>query len=79
MPIAWRCVTPSRRPILVARGVSAIVRATVDERPEKLEDPAFRHELVDLLVRYVAGGSVRKERDPGVGLRAASHGRAKGR
>ncbi len=64
---------------LVARGVSAIVRATVDERPEKLEDPAFRQELVDLLVRYVAGGSVGKESDSSVGLRAASRGRAKGR
>ncbi len=64
---------------LVARGVSAIVRATVDERPEKLEDPAFRQELVDLLVRYVAGGSVGRENDSSVALRAASSGRAKGR
>jgi AcrR family transcriptional regulator len=38
---------------LVVRGVSAIVRATVDERPEKLDEPEFRQELIDLLVRYV--------------------------
>jgi AcrR family transcriptional regulator len=38
---------------LVARGVSAIVRLTLAERPEKLDEPAFRRELVDLMVRYV--------------------------
>jgi AcrR family transcriptional regulator len=41
---------------LVVRGVSAILRATVDERPEKLAEPAFRRELIDLMVRYVSGG-----------------------
>lgn len=38
---------------LVARGVSAVVRLALDERPEKLGCPAFRDALVDLLVRYV--------------------------
>ena len=43
---------------LVARGVSAIVRQTLAERPEQLDEPAFRRELVDLMVRYVvADGS----------------------
>ena len=38
---------------LIARGVSAIVRTAVEERPEKLHEPAFRDELCDLLLRYV--------------------------
>ncbi len=38
---------------LVARGVSAIIHATLDESPERLTEPAFRDELVDLLVAYV--------------------------
>jgi AcrR family transcriptional regulator len=42
---------------LLARGVSAIVRRALDERPEKLLERAFRDELVDLVVRYVTGGA----------------------
>lgn len=38
---------------LVARGVSGLVRAALDERPEKLDEPAFREELIDLLACYV--------------------------
>ena len=41
---------------LVARGISAVLRLTVEERPEKLYEPGFRDELVDLLLRYVARG-----------------------
>ena len=40
---------------VIARGISAIVRRAVDERPEKLAEPAFRDELVDLLCAYVLG------------------------
>jgi hypothetical protein len=42
-----------RRP--TARGISASVRRAVDERPEKLAEPEFRDELVDLLCAYVLG------------------------
>jgi hypothetical protein len=42
---------------LLARGVSAIVRRALDERPEKLLERAFRDELVDLVVRYVTSGA----------------------
>jgi len=38
---------------LVARGISAIVRRALQERPEKLESPAFREALLELLLRYV--------------------------
>ncbi len=38
---------------LVARGVSAILHATLDESAERLSEPAFREELIDLLVAYV--------------------------
>jgi AcrR family transcriptional regulator len=38
---------------LVARGLSAVVRLTLEELPEKLHEESFRQELVDLLVRYV--------------------------
>jgi AcrR family transcriptional regulator len=37
---------------VVARGVSGLVRTALDECPEKLDDPAFREELVDLLACY---------------------------
>lgn len=40
---------------VIAAGISAIVRRAVDERPEKLGEPAFRDELVDLLRAYVLG------------------------
>ncbi|MGH0028780.1 MAG: TetR/AcrR family transcriptional regulator [Myxococcota bacterium] len=39
---------------LVARGISAILRVTVEDRPEKLYQDSFRQELLDLVVRYVA-------------------------
>jgi AcrR family transcriptional regulator len=38
---------------LVGRGVPAILRSTIDERPEKLDDPRFREEIVDMLVAYL--------------------------
>ena len=40
---------------MLARGTSAIVRRALEERPEKLSDPAFRAELLDLLERYLVG------------------------
>jgi AcrR family transcriptional regulator len=42
---------------LIARGISAIVRRALDERPEKLVDPAFRDELLDLVLCYATGRS----------------------
>jgi hypothetical protein len=41
---------------LVGRGISAIVRLAVDEGPERLERPAFRAELVEMLAAYLTGG-----------------------
>jgi AcrR family transcriptional regulator len=38
---------------MLARGTSAIVRRALEERPEKLSDPAFRAELLDLFGRYL--------------------------
>jgi AcrR family transcriptional regulator len=46
---------PGQAAFLLARGISAIVRRAVDERPEKLREPAFRDELVDLVLAYVTG------------------------
>ncbi len=46
---------PEQAAFVLARGVSAIVRRAVDERPEKLRQPAFRDELVDLVQTYVTG------------------------
>jgi AcrR family transcriptional regulator len=43
---------------MLARGTSAIVRRAVEERPEKLADPAFRQELLDLLGRYLTGDAL---------------------
>jgi AcrR family transcriptional regulator len=44
---------PAQAAFLIARGLSAIVRKALEERPEKLYEPAFRDELVDLAVCYV--------------------------
>lgn len=52
---AVRVRDPAQAAFLLARGVSAIVRRAVDERPEKLRQPAFRDELVDLVQAYVTG------------------------
>jgi AcrR family transcriptional regulator len=41
---------------LLSRGSSAIVRIAVEERPEKLGDPSFRDELVEMLTRYLIAG-----------------------
>jgi len=38
---------------MLARGLSAIVRRALEERPEKLTDPAFRQELLDLVACYL--------------------------
>ena len=38
---------------MIARGVSAIVRRALEERPEKLSEPSFRQELIDLLDCYL--------------------------
>jgi AcrR family transcriptional regulator len=40
---------------LVGRGIPAMLRSTLDERPEKLNDPGFRLEVIDMLVRYLKG------------------------
>ena len=39
---------------LIAFGISAVLRMAVDTRPQKLYEPAFRQELLDLVQRYVA-------------------------
>lgn len=38
---------------VVARGISSIVRRALEEAPERLDQPAFRETLVDVLLRYV--------------------------
>ncbi len=38
---------------ILARGLSAIVRRALEERPEKLDEPGFRVELIDLLSCYL--------------------------
>ncbi len=40
---------------LLVRGVSAILRLTMEERPEKLAEPSFRDELLKMVVGYVCG------------------------
>ena len=37
---------------MIARGISGVVRRAVEECPEKLFEPAFRQELIDLAVFY---------------------------
>ena len=44
---------PAQAAFVLARGVSAIVRRALEERPEKLAEPSFRQELIDLLVCYL--------------------------
>jgi AcrR family transcriptional regulator len=38
---------------MLARGTSAIVRRALEESPERLSDPAFRQELIDLVACYL--------------------------
>jgi len=38
---------------LLARGVSALLRFTLDEEPERLNQPEFRDAIVDMLIRYL--------------------------
>ncbi len=38
---------------MLARGTSAIVRRALEEQPAKLSEPAFREELIDLVVSYL--------------------------
>jgi AcrR family transcriptional regulator len=52
---AVRVRDPEQAAFVIARGISAIVRRALDERPEKLAEPAFRDELQDLLRCYVTG------------------------
>jgi AcrR family transcriptional regulator len=40
---------------LMARGLGGLLRVTLEERPESLEDPAFVEELVDLFLQYLGG------------------------
>lgn len=54
-PESVRVRDPDQAVFLIARGISAIVRRALDERPEKLDEPAFRAELLDLVHCYVAG------------------------
>jgi AcrR family transcriptional regulator len=44
---------PRQAAFMLARGASAIVRRAVEERPEKLAEPAFREELIDLIFCYL--------------------------
>ncbi len=44
---------------LMARGLGAILRVAVEERPECLTDPEFVDELVDLFLRYLGRPSPR--------------------
>jgi AcrR family transcriptional regulator len=44
---------PARAAFMLARGTSAIVRRALEERPEALSDPAFRRELLDLVLCYL--------------------------
>src|SRR5688572_24633099 len=44
---------PRQAAFMLARGTSAIVRRAVEERPEKLSEPAFRAELIDLVFCYL--------------------------
>lgn len=43
---------------LIARGVSGVLRLTLEERPEKLSEPSFRDELLDLVTRYVVADAL---------------------
>jgi AcrR family transcriptional regulator len=45
---------------VIARGISAVIRRAVEERPDMLVEPVFRQELIDLAVCYVMA-----ERVPG--------------
>lgn len=45
---------------LLVRGISAIVRLTTEERPEKLWEPSFRQELIEMTQRYVMSGEIRE-------------------
>jgi AcrR family transcriptional regulator len=44
---------PAQAVFMLARGTSAVVRRALEERPEALADPAFRRELLDLLLCYL--------------------------
>jgi AcrR family transcriptional regulator len=44
---------PAQAAFMLARGISAIVRRALEERPEKLYESAFRQELIDLLACYL--------------------------
>jgi len=44
---------PAQAAFMLARGVSAIVRRALEERPEKLAEAGFRLELIDLLDGYL--------------------------
>jgi hypothetical protein len=46
-----RVENPNYASFLMARGLGAILRVAVEERPECLADPEFVHELVDLFLR----------------------------
>jgi AcrR family transcriptional regulator len=50
---AVRVRDPAQAAFMLARGVSAIVRRALEERPEKLSEPSFRRELIDLLDCYL--------------------------
>jgi hypothetical protein len=40
---------------MLSRGVPALLRGVLDERPELLEDDAFRESLVDLVCVWLFG------------------------
>lgn len=44
---------PVQAAFMLGRGLSAIVRRALEERPEKLAEPGFRQELIDLVTCYL--------------------------
>lgn len=42
--------------VLVTRTLEGVIRFTVEERPDLLDNPAFEEELLALALRYVEAG-----------------------
>lgn len=59
-PADLRDVNADHAAFLLGRGVSAILHAALEDRPELLSDESFLDELVDLLTAYLFGDAARK-------------------
>jgi AcrR family transcriptional regulator len=59
-PAELRGVNVDHAAFLLGRGVSAILHAALEDRPELLSDESFLDELVDLLTAYLFGDAARK-------------------